>query len=134
MDRVPLGRKSLTKYLEPRDFEDSRLTSISRITNSIRCCRSCKCSYLKAIHALIHTKVCRLHYNASTFVSPLSFCTMRVINFAKRNMFLNYIGKPSIYLPCCMMVWGTISILTGITTKYAPSMFLLILNCTQRLP
>ncbi|KIM90743.1 hypothetical protein PILCRDRAFT_59096 [Piloderma croceum F 1598] len=29
------------------------------------------------------------------------------------NMFLNYIGKPSIYLPCCMAVWGMISILTG---------------------
>jgi MFS family permease len=28
-------------------------------------------------------------------------------------MFLNYIGKPSIYLPCCMAVWGMISILTG---------------------
>ncbi len=30
-----------------------------------------------------------------------------------RNMLLNYIGKPSLYLPACMMVWGTISILTG---------------------
>ncbi|KAI0318322.1 MFS general substrate transporter [Amylostereum chailletii] len=29
------------------------------------------------------------------------------------NMFLNYIGKPSIYLPCCMIVWGMISVLTG---------------------
>lgn len=28
-------------------------------------------------------------------------------------MFLNYIGKPSIYLPVCMMIWGVISILTG---------------------
>jgi MFS family permease len=28
-------------------------------------------------------------------------------------MLLNYIGKPSIYLPVCMMVWGMISILTG---------------------
>lgn len=32
-------------------------------------------------------------------------------------MFLNYIGKPSIYLPCCMIVWGMISTLTGITNK-----------------
>ncbi len=32
-----------------------------------------------------------------------------------RNMFLNWIGKPSIYLPCCMVVWGLISVLTGIT-------------------
>ncbi|KDQ64273.1 hypothetical protein JAAARDRAFT_117826 [Jaapia argillacea MUCL 33604] len=34
------------------------------------------------------------------------------------NMFLNYIGKPSIYLPCCMIIWGIISILTGITTNF----------------
>ena len=30
-----------------------------------------------------------------------------------RNMLLNHIGKSSIYLPACMIVWGTISILTG---------------------
>ncbi|KAI0722220.1 MFS general substrate transporter [Cerioporus squamosus] len=34
------------------------------------------------------------------------------------NMFLNYIGKPSIYLPCCMIVWGMISTLTGITNNF----------------
>ncbi|KZO91347.1 MFS general substrate transporter [Calocera viscosa TUFC12733] len=34
------------------------------------------------------------------------------------NMLLNYIGKPSIYLPCCMIVWGMISVLTGITTNF----------------
>ena len=26
-------------------------------------------------------------------------------------------GRPSIYLPCCMIIWGIISCLTGITTK-----------------
>ncbi|KAI0082456.1 MFS general substrate transporter [Panus rudis PR-1116 ss-1] len=34
------------------------------------------------------------------------------------NMFLNYIGKPSIYLPVCMIIWGTISCLTGITNNF----------------
>jgi len=34
------------------------------------------------------------------------------------NMLLNRIGRPSLYLPCCMIVWGTISILTGITTSF----------------
>ncbi|KDR83789.1 hypothetical protein GALMADRAFT_55324 [Galerina marginata CBS 339.88] len=29
------------------------------------------------------------------------------------NMFLNWIGKPSLYLPACMIVWGAISCLTG---------------------
>jgi hypothetical protein len=28
------------------------------------------------------------------------------------NMFLNYIGKPSLYLPFCMVIWGMISVLT----------------------
>lgn len=28
-------------------------------------------------------------------------------------MLLNRIGRPSIYIPVCMMVWGMISILTG---------------------
>ncbi|KAF9534880.1 MFS general substrate transporter [Crepidotus variabilis] len=29
------------------------------------------------------------------------------------NMFLNWIGKPSLYLPVCMIIWGMISCLTG---------------------
>jgi hypothetical protein len=28
-------------------------------------------------------------------------------------MLLNYIGRPSLYLPACMIVWGFISIMTG---------------------
>lgn len=28
-------------------------------------------------------------------------------------MILNYIGKPSLHLPVCMIIWGVISILTG---------------------
>ena len=35
-----------------------------------------------------------------------------------RNMLLNYIGKPSLYLPICMMIWGMISCLTGVTTNF----------------
>ncbi|KAJ3510623.1 hypothetical protein NLJ89_g4574 [Agrocybe chaxingu] len=34
------------------------------------------------------------------------------------NMFLNYIGKPSLYLPACMAIWGAISCLTGITHDF----------------
>ena len=30
-----------------------------------------------------------------------------------RNMLLNFMGKPSLYLPICMMIWGVMSILTG---------------------
>lgn len=38
------------------------------------------------------------------------------------NMFLNYIGKPSLYLPACMTIWGVISALTGITTKFVEAL------------
>ncbi|KIY63341.1 sugar transporter [Cylindrobasidium torrendii FP15055 ss-10] len=34
------------------------------------------------------------------------------------NMLLNKIGRPSIYIPCCMIIWGMISCLTGITTNF----------------
>lgn len=34
------------------------------------------------------------------------------------NMFLNWIGKPSWYLPGCMIVWGMISCLTGVTHNF----------------
>ncbi|KAL0576310.1 hypothetical protein V5O48_005686 [Marasmius crinis-equi] len=35
------------------------------------------------------------------------------------NLFLNWIGKPSIYLPTCMLVWGLISVLIGLTSNFA---------------
>lgn len=34
------------------------------------------------------------------------------------NMFLNWLGRPSLYLPFCMVVWGVISVLTGITKNF----------------
>ncbi|KZF24045.1 MFS general substrate transporter [Xylona heveae TC161] len=34
------------------------------------------------------------------------------------NLFLNKVGKPAIYLPCCMAVWGVISGATGATQSY----------------
>ncbi|KAL0955458.1 hypothetical protein HGRIS_001700 [Hohenbuehelia grisea] len=33
------------------------------------------------------------------------------------NMFMNYLGRPSIYLPCCTILWGVVSMLSGITRK-----------------
>ncbi|KAH9977701.1 MFS general substrate transporter [Lactifluus volemus] len=34
------------------------------------------------------------------------------------NMFLNHIGRPSIYLPTCMVFWGVLSCLTGATHNF----------------
>ena len=36
-----------------------------------------------------------------------------LVHLALRNMFLNYVGKPSVYLPTCMILSGVISIMTG---------------------
>ncbi|KAF9006425.1 MFS general substrate transporter [Cyathus striatus] len=34
------------------------------------------------------------------------------------NMFLNYTGRPSLYLPSCMALWGMLSIATGFARSY----------------
>lgn len=34
------------------------------------------------------------------------------------NMIVQYTGRPSLWLPFCMSIWGTISILTGITHNF----------------
>ncbi|GAA6006173.1 hypothetical protein JCM10207_000550 [Rhodosporidiobolus poonsookiae] len=34
------------------------------------------------------------------------------------NMLVQYTGRPSIYLPTCVAIWGTISVLTGITHNF----------------
>ncbi|KAL0955459.1 hypothetical protein HGRIS_001701 [Hohenbuehelia grisea] len=34
------------------------------------------------------------------------------------NMFMNYLGKPSIYLPVCTILWGVVSALTGIVQNF----------------
>ena len=33
-------------------------------------------------------------------------------------MFLARVGKPSIFLPLCMGLWGIVSIVIGLTTKF----------------
>jgi len=44
----------------------------------------------------------------------VGYITMQVPS----NMFLDRIGKPSLYLPTCIIIWGVISCLTGITTNF----------------
>lgn len=43
---------------------------------------------------------------------------IQILILVCRNMFLNKIGKPSLYLPACMLLWGMISVLTGVTTSF----------------
>ncbi|KAI0751563.1 MFS general substrate transporter [Daedaleopsis nitida] len=60
-----------------------------------------------------------LHLQGTEFATLLSILYVGYILMQiPSNMLLNHIGKPSLYLPACMMVWGTISILTGITNDF----------------
>jgi MFS family permease len=63
--------------------------------------------------------VADLHLTDQQFATLLSILYVGyIIMQIPSNMFLNLTGKPSLYLPGCMIVWGMISALTGITTKY----------------
>ncbi|KAG8680470.1 hypothetical protein FRC09_018209, partial [Ceratobasidium sp. 395] len=60
-----------------------------------------------------------LHLKGQEFATLLSILYVGYILMqVPSNMFLNYIGKPSLYLPVCMLIWGTISVLTGITHNF----------------
>ncbi|KAH9938327.1 MFS general substrate transporter [Fomitopsis serialis] len=60
-----------------------------------------------------------LHLKGQEFNTLLSILYVGYILMqVPSNMLLNYMGRPSIYLPCCMMVWGMISCLTGVTTNF----------------
>ncbi|KAL5487783.1 hypothetical protein ACEPAI_5891 [Sanghuangporus weigelae] len=60
-----------------------------------------------------------LHLVGQQFNTLLSILYVGyIIMQVPSNMFLNYIGKPSLYLPVCMTIWGTISLLTGVTTNF----------------
>ncbi|KAF8609699.1 MFS general substrate transporter [Ceratobasidium sp. AG-I] len=60
-----------------------------------------------------------LHLKGQEFATLLSILYVGYILMqVPSNMFLNYIGKPSLYLPACMVVWGAISCLTGITHNF----------------
>ncbi|KIJ64094.1 hypothetical protein HYDPIDRAFT_40740 [Hydnomerulius pinastri MD-312] len=60
-----------------------------------------------------------LHLVGQQFATLLSILYVGyVIMQVPSNMFMNWVGRPSIYLPSCMIVWGVISILTGITKNF----------------
>jgi len=60
-----------------------------------------------------------LHLRGQQFATLLSILYVGyIIMQIPSNMFLNWIGKPSLYLPCCMIIWGMISALTGIAQNF----------------
>jgi hypothetical protein len=68
--------------------------------------------------SVLHTTVnilCWIHLDANTFVSLSTNAYEDLLIIFHRNMFLNHFGKPSKYLPWCMVIWGIISVCTGAT-------------------
>ncbi|KAF9569063.1 MFS general substrate transporter [Agrocybe pediades] len=60
-----------------------------------------------------------LHLEGTQFASILSVLYIGYILMqVPSNMFLNYFGRPSKYLPWCMIVWGGLSVCTGFTTNF----------------
>ncbi|KAF8974312.1 MFS general substrate transporter [Flammula alnicola] len=60
-----------------------------------------------------------LHLEGAQFATILSILHIGYILMqVPSNMFLNYFGKPSKYLPWCMIVWGGLSVWTGFVTNY----------------
>ncbi|WWD20838.1 hypothetical protein CI109_105315 [Kwoniella shandongensis] len=60
-----------------------------------------------------------LHLTGNQFPTLLSILYVGYILFqVPSNMLLNRIGRPSLYIPAAMLVWGMISVLTGICTNF----------------
>ncbi|KAG1793937.1 major facilitator superfamily domain-containing protein [Suillus plorans] len=60
-----------------------------------------------------------LHLHGEQYATSLSILFVGYITMqVPGNMFLHWLEKPSVMLPCCMLAWGTISVLSGITTNY----------------
>ncbi|KAI1140237.1 major facilitator superfamily domain-containing protein [Hypoxylon sp. FL0543] len=57
--------------------------------------------------------------NASQFQTAVSILFVGYLLMQiPSNLFLNKIGKPAIYLPACMMIWGVISAATAAVTNF----------------
>ncbi|KAI0036737.1 MFS general substrate transporter [Vararia minispora EC-137] len=60
-----------------------------------------------------------LHLKGSQFATLLSILYVGYILMQiPSNMLLNKIGKPSLHIPICIVIWGAISCLTGVATNF----------------
>ncbi|KAG0699521.1 major facilitator superfamily domain-containing protein [Suillus ampliporus] len=60
-----------------------------------------------------------LHLQGQQYATILSILFVGyIIMQVPANMFLYWLERPSVFLPSCMLVWGAISALTGITKNY----------------
>ncbi|KAG2365501.1 hypothetical protein BDR07DRAFT_1398761 [Suillus spraguei] len=67
-----------------------------------------------------------LHLHGQQYATTLSIAYVGyIIMQVPGNMFMHWLERPSIILPSCMLTWGIISVLIGITTKYT-SLFCIV--------
>ncbi|KAG2338781.1 MFS general substrate transporter [Suillus weaverae] len=67
-----------------------------------------------------------LHLQGQQYATVLSILFVGyTIMQVPANMFLYWLGRPSIFLPSCMLVWGAISVLTGFFTGAVLARFFL---------
>ncbi|KAG1734636.1 MFS general substrate transporter [Suillus lakei] len=60
-----------------------------------------------------------LHLRGQQYATTLSILYVGyIIMQVPGNLFLHWLERPAVFIPSCMIVWGTISVLTGITTNY----------------
>ncbi|KAH9077091.1 MFS general substrate transporter [Lactarius deliciosus] len=105
--RLKLERKLLRKL----DMRMSILIVIY-ILNYVRLNLAFSAARLKGFEADLHLK--GQQFNTILSILYVGYILMQIPS----NMFLNHIGRPSIYLPICMIIWGAISCLTGATHNY----------------
>ncbi|KAI0307088.1 MFS general substrate transporter [Multifurca ochricompacta] len=104
--RLKLERKLLRKL----DMRMSILVLIYILNYVDR--NNASAARLKGFEADLHLK--GQQFNTLLSILYVGYILMQIPS----NMFLNYIGRPSIYLPLCMMLWGVISCLTGTTHSF----------------
>ncbi|KAL6310523.1 MFS general substrate transporter [Sparassis latifolia] len=56
-----------------------------------------------------------IQYSTVLAVFCASYCPAQIPS----NMILNRISRPSYFIPACVIIWGLVSILTGVTKNYA---------------
>ncbi|KAG7097006.1 hypothetical protein E1B28_004400 [Marasmius oreades] len=64
-----------------------------------------------------------LGLHGTQFASILSILYVGyIIMQIPSNIFMNVMGKPSVYLPTCMTLWGVLSVSTGFTTNFSQAL------------
>lgn len=121
------GRKIWTGTTSPRlGSKDSSRICISPIPSTRRVFPCSTSDIVSLLSRILRQRLPLMPVSCSPHASPKQYVTCslpRRIKYAFADdtlldLFLNRIGKPSLYLPTAMMLWGLLSLLTGVVTNY----------------